>query len=111
MRPPLQASEIRVPSLLRRPVELRGLPVYPALFFLALFLLEDFLAVPLSLGGFTSSSDGALLSGATYRGQRLTAKRLHVSDSLPLWIAIGDARLSDQSGTVYPNSIPNWQRT
>jgi hypothetical protein len=59
----MQAGEVRVLALLRRLVELRGFPVYPTLFFVALFLLEDFLAVPLSLGGLTCSSDGALLSG------------------------------------------------
>ena len=107
----MQAGEVRVLTLLRRPGELRRVPLYPACFFVTLFLLEYLLAVPLSLGGFTCSSDGALLSGATCRGQRLTTKRLHVSDSLPPWIAIEDVRLSGQSENVYPYSIPNWQRT
>jgi hypothetical protein len=106
----LQASEIRVLAPQRRPVELRGLPVYPALFFVTLFLLTSFLTIPLGLGGFTYSCDDALLSDTMYRCQRPTTTRPPACDSPSPWVAIGDARLSDQSGTGYPNSIPNWQR-
>ena len=106
----MQAGEVRVLALLRRSVELRGLPVYPTLFFVALFLLEGFLAVPLSLGGFTCSSDGALLSGATYRCQRPATTRPPACDSPSPWVAIQDVCLSGQSENVSPNSVPNWRR-
>ena len=39
LRPPMQASEVRILSLLCWPVELGGLPLDPARFFFALFLL------------------------------------------------------------------------
>jgi hypothetical protein len=65
LRTPLQAGEVRVFTLLRRPGKLGGLPLYTALFFIPLFLLACFLTVPLSACGFACSSDDALLSGAT----------------------------------------------
>jgi hypothetical protein len=64
LRPPVQAGEIRVFVSLLRPVELGGLPLCTALFFVTLFLLTCFLTVPLSGCGFACSSDDALLSGA-----------------------------------------------
>ncbi|MDF0676893.1 MAG: hypothetical protein P0120_21545 [Nitrospira sp.] len=61
---PLQAGEVRVFALLRRPIELGSLPLYTALFFVALFLQTCFLTVPLCGCGFACSSDDVLLSGA-----------------------------------------------
>ena len=88
----MQASEIWVLAPKYWPFELCGLPVYPAYFFVTLFLLTCFLAIPLGLGGFTCSCDGALLSGTTYRP---TATRLNAGDWPPLaWVSIWDACLS-----------------
>jgi hypothetical protein len=61
----MQPGEIRVLTLLRRPVELLSLSLYTALFFVTLFLPTCFFTVPLSGCGFPRSSDDALLSGAT----------------------------------------------
>ncbi len=63
LRTPLQAGEVRVFTLLRRSVELGGLPLCATLFLVALFLLTSFLTVPLSGCSFACSSDDALLSG------------------------------------------------
>lgn len=60
----MQAGEIRVFALLRRPVELGGLSLFTALFFVTLFLPTRFLTVPLSGCSFACSCDDALLSGA-----------------------------------------------
>ncbi len=35
----MQAGKVRVLALLRRPIELSGLPLFPACFFFTLFLL------------------------------------------------------------------------
>lgn len=76
----MQAGEVRVLALVRGPVDLGGLPLYSAFFFVTLFLLTCFLTVPLCVGRFTYSSDGALLSDATCRCKRPIARRLHVCD-------------------------------
>lgn len=110
LRPPVQSGEIRVLASLRRPVEFRGLPLDPTFFFVTLFLLPRFLTIPLSLGGFTYSCDGALLSGTMCRYKRPTAMRLHVSESSPPCVAIWGAHPSGRSGRACPNSIPNWRR-
>ena len=110
LRPPLQASEIRVLAPLPRPIECRGLPLDPALFFVTLFFLTRFLTIPLGLGGFTYSCDDALLSGTMYRCQRPTTTRPPACDSPSPWVAIGDAHPSGRSGRVCPNSTLNWRR-
>lgn len=76
----MQAVEVRVLALVRGPVDLSGLPLYSAFFFVTLFLLTCFLTVPLCVGRSTCSSDGALLSCATCRCRRSTARRPHVCD-------------------------------
>jgi hypothetical protein len=65
----MQAGEVRVLALLCWPVDLGGLPLCTALFFLTLFLLTCFFTVPLGGCGFACSSDDALLSGATCLGK------------------------------------------
>lgn len=63
----MQTGEIRVFPFLCRPVELGGLPLFPARFLIALFLLTRFLTVPFSACGLACSCDDALLSGAVCR--------------------------------------------
>ncbi|HEX6727044.1 MAG TPA: hypothetical protein VF078_06790 [Nitrospira sp.] len=45
--PPAQAGQIRVFAFLRRPIDLDGLSLCTALFFVSLFLQARFLALPL----------------------------------------------------------------
>ena len=63
----MQAGEVRVFPFLCRPVDLGGLPLFPARFLIALFLLTRFLTVPFSACGLACSCDDALLSGAMCR--------------------------------------------
>ena len=81
LRTPLQTGKIRIFTLLRRPVDLGGLSLYTACFFVTLFLLTCFLTVPLGGCGFACSSDDALLSGATclYEGLLRSGPRLRVA--------------------------------
>lgn len=76
----MQAGEVRVLALVRGPIDLRGLPLDSALFFVTLFLLTCFLTVPLCVGRSPCSSDGALLSWATCRCKRSPTRRPHVCD-------------------------------
>ncbi len=62
LRPPAQAGEIWVFTRLGGTVRLVGLSFCPACFFVSLLLLPGFLPVSLRGGGFTWSSDDALLS-------------------------------------------------
>ncbi len=63
----MQTGEVRVFALVQGPIDFGGLPLLSACFFVTLLLLTCFLTVPLGLGSFTCSCDGALLSGATCR--------------------------------------------
>jgi hypothetical protein len=75
---PSQTGEIRVFTLLSWPVTFAGLPLGPALFFVALFLLTCFFALSFRESDFAWSSDDALLSGATCPCTTLTTRRRHV---------------------------------